>query len=77
MIQTTATDFKNNLGKYLALVGIEDIHITKNGADIAVLTSPRPKNDWVEDLTGAISNANMDVKQIKAERLAQKYESLD
>ena len=77
MIQTTATDFKANLGKYLVLVGREDIHITKNGVDIAVLTAPKSKRGWVEDLIGVIPNPEIDEKQIKAERVAQKYESLD
>ena len=77
MIQTTATDFKTNLGKYLTLVGREDIHITKNGIDIAVLTAPKSKRGWVEELVGVIPDSDVDEKQIKAERLAQKYENLD
>jgi prevent-host-death family protein len=77
MIQITATDFKANLGKYLSLVDREDIHITKNGADIAVLVAPKAKLGWVDDLTGIISGADIDAKKIKTERLARKYESLD
>ena len=77
MIQTTATDFKANLGKYLVLVGREDICITKNGTEVAVLTAPKSKCGWVDDLIGVIPNSDIDEKQIKAERLAQKYESLD
>ena len=77
MIQTTATDFKANFGKYLTLVGREDIHITKNGADIAVLVAPKAKRSWVDDLTGVIPNADADIKKHKAERLAGKYESLN
>ena len=77
MIQITATDFKANLGKYLAIVGREDVHITKNGSDIAVLTAPKSKSSWVDDLTGIILNGDIDEKQLKAERLAQKHESLD
>ena len=77
MIQITATDLKTNLGKYLLLVGREDIHITKNGRDIAVLTVPKGRRNWVDDLTGIIPNADMDPKIIKAERLAQRYEGLD
>jgi prevent-host-death family protein len=76
MIQATATDFKANLGKYLALASHEEIHITKNGSDIAVLTAPKPKHSWVDDLVGIIPNTEMDAKQIKAERLMKKYESL-
>lgn len=77
MIQITATEFKSNLGKYLSLVGRDEIHITKNGVDIAVLVSPQSKHSWVDDLTGIIPNANADIKKIKAERLARKYEDLD
>jgi hypothetical protein len=77
MIQTTATDFKTNLGKYLILVGREDIHITKNGVDIAVLTAPKSKCGWVEELIGVIPGSIVDEKHVKTKRLAQKYESLD
>ena len=77
MIQTTATDFKENLGKYFTLVGHEDIHITRNGIDIAILTAPKSKYSWVEELIGVIPNLDIDEKQFKAERLAEKYESLD
>ena len=77
MIQTTATDFKANLGKYLTLVGREDIHITKNGMDIAILTAPKSKQGWVEELAGVIPDFDVEENQIKAERLAQKYESLN
>ena len=72
MVQTTATDLKANLGKYLVLVGREDIHITKNGVDVAVLTAPKSKLGWVEDLVGVIPNLDIDEKQIKVERVAQK-----
>jgi len=78
MIQTTATEFKANLGKYLVLAGREDVHITKNGFDVAVLTAPRSKSSWVDDLVGILpNNLDIDEKQFKAKRLAQKYESLD
>jgi prevent-host-death family protein len=77
MIQITATDFKANLGKYLSLVSREEIHITKNGADIAVLVAPKAKRAWVDDLTGIIPGANVDAKKLKAERLARKYEGFD
>lgn len=77
MIQTTATEFKSNMGKYLTLVAREEIHITKNGVDIAVLTAPKPKRSWVDDITGVIAGADVDARQIKKERLARKYEGLD
>ena len=76
MIQVTATDFKTNFGKYLSLVGREEIHITKNGTAIAILVAPKKETSWVDDLTGIISREDIDVKQYKGERLAEKYESL-
>ena len=77
MLQITATAFKANLGKYFSLVDREDIHITKNGRGIAVLTAPKAKRSWVDELTGIIPDIDMNTKQLKAERLAQKYENLD
>ena len=78
MIKITATNFKTNFGKYLNMASREDIQITKNGADIAILSAPKSKRSWVDDLTGIIpETADADAKQIKAERLARKYESLD
>ena len=76
MIQVTATDLKINLGKYLSLASREEIHITKNGKNIAVLTAPKESHGWVDDITGVIQNTDIDVKKFKSERLAQKYESL-
>jgi len=76
MIQVTATDFKTNLGKYLILANREEIHITKNGISIALLTAPKQKKSWVDELTGVISGADVDPKEYKAERLAQKYENI-
>ena len=77
MIQITATDFKTNLGKYLAIAHRQDIHITKNGSNIAVLTAPKVTKSWVDELIGVIPNADTDTKKTKAERLAEKYENLD
>ena len=77
MIKITATDLKTNLGKYLSLANSEDIHITKNGIDIAVLSAPKSKNAWVDELTGILTAENIDIKQIKAERLTKKYENID
>jgi hypothetical protein len=36
----TATEFKNNLGKYLELSSTEDILISKNGRIASKLTNP-------------------------------------
>ncbi|MDE7319783.1 MAG: type II toxin-antitoxin system prevent-host-death family antitoxin, partial [Lachnospiraceae bacterium] len=39
-MSVTATELKNNLGKYLLLSATEDIFITKNGKVVAKLTNP-------------------------------------
>ena len=36
----TATELKNNLGKYLLLSATEDVFIAKNGKIVAKLTNP-------------------------------------
>ena len=68
MIQVTATDFKTNFGKYLNLVSKEEIHITKNGVDVAILVSPKPPPSVVDDLLGVIPDDNYTVKQARQER---------
>lgn len=77
MIQITATDLKQNLGKYLTLAKREEIHITKNGEDIAILSAPAQKRSWVDDITGIIPADSIDEKQLKADRLTAKYENLN
>ena len=67
----TATEFKNNLGKYLDNVSLEDIHITKNGKEIAILT--RPVNERLaafSQIIGIISEKDLP-KDYKAARLSK------
>ena len=68
MIQVTATDFKSNLGKYFALVDKEEIHITKNGVDIAILIPPRQQPSIVDELIGVIPDDGYNVKQARTDR---------
>jgi len=73
MIQITAADLKIQLGKYLDLAEHEDIHITKNGTDIAVLTAPKAKKSWIAKYVGIIPDtADINIKQFRAERAAKK-----
>ena len=80
MRQVTATEFKANFGKYTELAEREDILITKSGK--SVLKVSAVKQDKVKDmesLFGVVpwNGEDIDIKQIKAERLAKKNESLD
>lgn len=69
----TATEFKTNLGKYLELAAIQDVFITKNGKNIARLTSPSiNKLSVLDDLVGIISpQEDIDADKIREERLAR------
>ena len=75
----TATEFKNNMRKYLDMVHKEDITITKNGKPIGVLVSPGVNT--VRKLRGIISVPDeikdMDSKEIKVMRLKEKNENND
>ncbi|MCL2215846.1 MAG: type II toxin-antitoxin system Phd/YefM family antitoxin [Defluviitaleaceae bacterium] len=74
MLQVTATDFKTNLGKYLTLVSKENIHITKNGVDIAILIPPKPQPSIIDELLGVIPDDGFTVKQARQKR-RQAHES--
>jgi len=74
MLRITATDLKTNLGKYLGMVGRDDIHITKNGTDIAILSAPKPRASVIDELRGVIPDDGITAKKAREERIAR-YES--
>jgi prevent-host-death family protein len=68
----TATEFKENIGKYLAFVKSEDIIITKNGKPVAKLTDINKNGALLTDsLIGVISDPTIDLTRLREERLAQ------
>ena len=68
----TATELKQNLGKYLLLSAQEDIYITKNGRTIAKLTNPNQNRvDTAKSLFGILPQ-DADIEEAKGERLALK-----
>ena len=69
----TATEFKTNFGKYLDLLPLEDIFITRNGKTIAKLVNPHISAvDSISGiLTGKVS-ADLDRHALREERL-EKY----
>lgn len=69
----TATEFKTNLGKYLEMAASQDIFITKNGKNIARLTSPTVnKLALLDDLVGIVpQNQTIDENTIREERLSR------
>ena len=67
----TATEFKNNFGKYLKLVASEDIVVTKNGKTIGIFTNPGVS--LVESLCGIMDGKNLDKNDVREMRLREKY----
>jgi prevent-host-death family protein len=72
MLQITATEFKKNLGKYLAIINKEDIIITRNGVPIAQVTIPKDeKVSLVSQLVGIIPNDGYTIDDARKERLVK------
>jgi antitoxin (DNA-binding transcriptional repressor) of toxin-antitoxin stability system len=80
----TSTEFKTNLGRYLNLIGKEDIIITRNGRKIAKLV--REEDDALSSmrsLRGIIANplisgvSDSEIKNIVREERSKRYDSID
>lgn len=68
----TATELKQNLGKYLELCETEDILITKNGKVIAKLCNPfMNREEMAKSLFGVITE-DIALEEAREERLARK-----
>ena len=68
----TATELKNNLGKYLLLSATEDIFITKNGKVVAKLVNPHQNRvETAKSLFGILPK-DADIDGARAERLNAK-----
>ena len=68
----TATELKNNLGKYLLLSATEDIFITKNGKIVAKLTNPyQNRVETAKSLFGVLPE-EADLEEARAERRGAK-----
>ena len=68
MLQVTATEFKKNLGKYLALINKEELVITRNGIPVAQVIPPKDTS-VVSQLTGIIPDDGFSIDDAKKERL--------
>lgn len=68
----TATELKNNLGKYLLLSAKEDVFITKNGKIVAKLTNPHQDRVEVAKSLFGILPKDADLNEAKEERLSAK-----
>ena len=68
----SATELKNNLGKYLLLSAKEDVFITKNGKIVAKLTNPHQDRVEVAKSLFGIVPKDADQNEAKEERLGAK-----
>ena len=63
-----ASEFRQNFGKYMSLVDVQDFQVTKNGKVIGLWTNPhRDKLALVDQLAGSV-HAIVDLEQDRAER---------
>ena len=65
----TATELKNNLGKYLSLAQSEDVFISKNGKIIAKISNPyQDRVEIAKSLFGIIPD-DITLEEARAERV--------
>lgn len=75
-MRVSATEFKMNMGKYIERAAVEDIIITRNGKDVALLTNVEgKKKDALKSLRGIIKGAEFTRGQIREERLGRYREN--
>jgi len=69
-MQITATELKNNMGKYLSLAAKQDVYITKNGKAVAKLSCPNAdKIALLDSLVGIIPDGALSLDEVKGQRL--------
>ena len=67
----TATELKNNLGKYLILAATEDVYITQYGKVVAKLSNPfQDRMAIAESLIGILPQT-MTYEEARKERLRE------
>ena len=65
----TATELKQNLGRYLLMAATEDVFITKNGKVVAKLSNPNPDRvNMAKSLFGVLPQ-DITLEEAKNERI--------
>lgn len=71
-MRVSATELKMNMGKYIERAAVEDIIITRNGKDVALLTNVEgKKKDALKSLRGILKGIEVTREEIREERLAR------
>ncbi|MEE0516207.1 MAG: type II toxin-antitoxin system Phd/YefM family antitoxin [Emergencia sp.] len=77
MTIATASEVKNNFGKFLdAVQNGEDVIILKNGKEVARMISNEKSISFLSDSLAGVLKGRYDDKDMRAERIS-KYENLD
>lgn len=71
-MQVSITELKANAGKFVALVGLEDVYITKNGKRVAKIVSVKADKETARQSLLGLLPAEVDLNQARSERLSRK-----
>lgn len=78
MVTATATEMKNNFGKYLNLVmDGQEIIVTKNGREVGRFVPKEATISYLTDSLRGVLHGGYDLDEMKKERLQEKYGSID
>ncbi len=78
IITATATEMKNNFGRYLAFVlNGGEVIIKKNGKDVGRFIPHDAAVSYLTDSLTGILKGDSDLKEAKAERIKKKYAAAD
>ena len=75
-VRITASEFRQNFGKYMKDVAHTDFEVTRNGHVVGLWTNPhRDQMKLVDELSGAISNVvitDEDTEHLREERILRR-----
>ena len=74
----TATEMQNNFGKYLSLVMAgQEVIVTRNGKEVGRVIPKDAAVSYLTDSLTGILKKDVNLDEVKAERLKEKYEIAD
>lgn len=74
----TATEMQNNFGKYLSLVMAgQEVIVTRNGKEVGRFIPKDAAVSYLTDSLMGILKKDVNLDEVKAERLKEKYEIAD
>lgn len=74
----TATEMQNNFGKYLSLVMAgQEVIVTRNGKEVGRFIPQDAAVSYLTDSLTGILKKDVNLDEVKAERLKEKYEVAD